>query len=75
MSRGIAVVLASVGRGPASDRSVAAFLREVKSRGEVVVVEGGSTTAGPHSRPGLRFLASPQARLVPAMWRARSRGC
>jgi hypothetical protein len=69
MTRRVAVVLASVGRGPAFDRSVDGFVREVGPRGEVVVVERGAASAGLVSRPGVRFLSSGPCRLVPEMWR------
>ena len=53
MSRRVAVVLASCGRGAAFDRSVAGFIREVGTRGEVVVVEGGNRLVPEMWRDGL----------------------
>lgn len=69
MSRRLAVILASSGRGPAFDRSVAGFIREVGGSGEVVVVEGGMPSARAIPGPCLRFVSSPRSRLVPQMWR------
>jgi hypothetical protein len=53
MSRSLAVILASVGRGPAFDRSVAGFAREVGTHGQLVVVELGSRLVPEMWRDGL----------------------
>ena len=62
--RRVAVVLASVDRGPAIEASLGGFLREVEGRGEVIVVDA----TGRDIPAGCRVLRRPAARLVPELW-------
>lgn len=75
MTGRVAVILASTGRGPGFDESVAGFLREVRGRGEVIVVERDLSAApdptprggrGPELR---RIQPALSSRLVPELWR------